>query len=454
MSNRDRRKMQRDERRARSKSATRLTSSTDPMDTDETERITRNILLRTQVRQGRGASSDGEDTVVGSDLERTVVEKKTPIKDAKKTHKKKPDNTRGIRNPEPMETPTERPAVNASSIFKGRKSQIEPPIRLTFDISPSLESMNQVVGAVGGTTHETESEDRKGKPEYVDNDFYLPLPGYPLLSSLDPERTDQLTLRGNRAKLVRIGPWAPIYTTSKFMVDDQTGEIYAIKGNELPLIREYGVLNEEEAKEQFLKNSPVPAPRTTSVKQEPTESEMGTIPKKATETDSTHDKELEQIRQRYREEQRKYHLEALKDYKQCRQARKDKEEELIKMKATTQEDRIPTKTEMEKTRLMIEKEYQKYLVPEREALKKYYDHYPSDLNSDEDEVKSQTSMDSYQAEDSWTEEKYRKLLFKYKRIDAHYPILQHARDISIQRHPENPTLYNKELSEAREMLDK
>ena len=35
MSNRDRRKMQRDERRTRSRSATRWTSSTDPMDTDE-----------------------------------------------------------------------------------------------------------------------------------------------------------------------------------------------------------------------------------------------------------------------------------------------------------------------------------------------------------------------------------------------------------------------------------
>ena len=73
MSNRDRRKMQRDERRTRSRSATRWTSSTDPMDTDEAERVTRNVLLRAQQRR---ASSDGEDTLVGSDLELTMVERK------------------------------------------------------------------------------------------------------------------------------------------------------------------------------------------------------------------------------------------------------------------------------------------------------------------------------------------------------------------------------------------
>ena len=73
MSNRDRRKMQRDKRRTRSRSAMRWTSSTDPMDTDEADRITRSVLLRAQQRR---ASSDGENTLVGSDLERTMVEKK------------------------------------------------------------------------------------------------------------------------------------------------------------------------------------------------------------------------------------------------------------------------------------------------------------------------------------------------------------------------------------------
>ena len=62
-------------------------------------------------------------------------------------------------------------------------------------------------------------------------------------------------------------------------------------------------------------------------------------------------------------------------------------------------------------------------------------------------------MGSYQTEETWTEEKYRKNLLKFKRMEAYYPILQHTRDISVQRHPENPTPYNKELFEARQQLD-
>ena len=69
----------------------------------------------------------------------------------------------------------------------------------------------------------------------------MPLPGCPLLSSLDPERTDKLTLRGNRAKMIQIGMWASQYATSRFLIDDQTGEIYKVLGDDLALIREFGV---------------------------------------------------------------------------------------------------------------------------------------------------------------------------------------------------------------------
>ena len=67
------------------------------MDTDEADRITRNVYLRTQQRR---ASSDGEDTLVGSDMERTMVEKKAQQQETKKETKKRVDNTKGIRNPE------------------------------------------------------------------------------------------------------------------------------------------------------------------------------------------------------------------------------------------------------------------------------------------------------------------------------------------------------------------
>ena len=132
MSNRDRRKMMRDKRRTRSRSATRLTSSTDPMDTDEAARITRNLLSGTGTRSSRRASSDGDDTIVGSDLDQTVLEKKS------QEEKRKPDGTKGLRNIEPTKEPTGRPALNTSNIFQDKVPLEERSIRLTFGLSPSL----------------------------------------------------------------------------------------------------------------------------------------------------------------------------------------------------------------------------------------------------------------------------------------------------------------------------
>ena len=296
-------------------------------------------------------------------------------------------------------------------------------------------------------------------PEYVDNDFYLPLPGCPLLSSLDPERTDKLTLRGNRAKMIRIGMWASMYATSRFLIDDQTGEIYKVLGDDLALIREFGVLNEEEARKQFQKSSPSSIRKSEEDKQDLIGPSTGAIPK-TTHTSEGPEEQPKQLVEdtenppkRYEQEQEERRA-ALKDYQDYRTVRRNKELELIGRSAVAGKDQVPTKAEMDKVRMEIERKYQSCLRKENDALKRYYDKCPSELDSDEDDVSSQVSMKSYQAEDSWTEEKYRKILLKHKRMEAHYTILQHARDISVQRHPENPTLYNKELAEAREQLDK
>ena len=82
-------------------------------------------------------------------------------------------------------------------MFKERASLVEPPVKLTFGVSPSLDHDKEgtLEDAVGGSNVKEESV-----PDYSDTDFYLPLPGSPTLSSLDPMRTDKLMLRGNRAK--------------------------------------------------------------------------------------------------------------------------------------------------------------------------------------------------------------------------------------------------------------
>ena len=361
-----------------------------------------------------------------------------------------------------MEISLNRPAINASGIFKEGTPRVEPPIRLTFGVSPSLETKTEpgILGATGGTgISENRSIKESQSPEYVDNDFYLPLPGCPLLSSLDPERTNKLTLRGNRAKMIWIGMWASTYATSRFLIDDQTGEIYKILGDDLALIRELGVLNMEEARKQFQKSSPSSMRKTEEDKQDIIGPNTGAIPKTTHTSEGPEEQPKQEIGdtgnspRRYEQEQEECRA-ALKDYQDCRTVRRNKELELIGRSAVVGKDQIPTKAEMDKVRMEIEKEYQACLRKESEALKKYYDKCLSELDSDEDEVGSQVSMKSYQAEDSWTEEKYRKILLKHKRMEAHYTILQHARDISVQRHPDNPTLYNKELAEAREQLDK
>ena len=408
MSNRDRRKMQRDERRTQSRSATRWTSSTDPMDTDEADRITRNVLLRTQQRR---ASSDGEDTLVGSDLERTMVEKKAQQQEPKKETKRRVDNTKGIRNPEPMEISLNRPAINASGIFKEGTPRVEPPIRLTFGVSPSLETKTEpgILGAIGGMSiSENRSAKESQSPEYVDNDFYLPLPGCPLLSSLDPERTNKLTLRGNRAKMIWIGLWASIYATSRFLIDDRTGEIYKVCVDDLALIREFGVLNEEEARKQFLKSSPSSIRKSEEDKQDLVGPNTGAIPKTTHTSEGPEEQLKPQIEdtenplRRYEKEQEEQRA-ALKDYQDCRTVRRNKELELIGRGAAAGKDQVPTKAEMDQVRMEIEREYQSCLRKESDASKKYYDKCPSELESDEDDVSSQVSMKSYQAEDSWTE---------------------------------------------------
>ena len=76
--------------------------------------------------------------------------------------------------------PSGRPALNTSSICKDRVPSEERSITLTFGLSPSLtpDEDDTLRGAVGGSEEKGESI-----PDYTGNDFYLPLPGSPTLSS-------------------------------------------------------------------------------------------------------------------------------------------------------------------------------------------------------------------------------------------------------------------------------
>ena len=87
---------------------------------------------------------------------------------------------------------------------------------------------------------------------YTNNEFYLPIAGCPGVSELEPKLTDQLTLKGNRAKLLHIPLWHHTYYTSAYLIDDITGELYACQQGELIAIKEQGYLQKEMAEEEYL----------------------------------------------------------------------------------------------------------------------------------------------------------------------------------------------------------
>ena len=87
---------------------------------------------------------------------------------------------------------------------------------------------------------------------YANNEFYLPIAGCPSVSELEPKLTNQLTLKGNRAKLLHIPLWHHTYYTGSYLIDDVRGELYECHQGELIAIKEKGYLQKEMAEEEYL----------------------------------------------------------------------------------------------------------------------------------------------------------------------------------------------------------
>ena len=101
----------------------------------------------------------------------------------------------------------------------------------------------------------------------MNNEFYLPIAGCPSVSELEPQLTDKLTLKGNRAKLLHVPLWNHTYYTSRYLIDDVTGEIYAYHQDEIIAIKEQGYLQKEMAEEIYLEGQ-IRKGRAESKKQE------------------------------------------------------------------------------------------------------------------------------------------------------------------------------------------
>ena len=118
--------------------------------------------------------------------------------------------------------------------------------KLTFGLSKSLENMSL---NPSGERIEARSDLGMG---YANNEFYLPITGCPSVSELELRLTNQLTLKGNRAKLLHVPLWNHTYYTSSYLIDDITGELYACHQGELIAIKEQGYLQKEMAEEEYL----------------------------------------------------------------------------------------------------------------------------------------------------------------------------------------------------------
>ena len=100
-----------------------------------------------------------------------------------------------------------------------------------------------------GETMEVRSDLGMG---YANNEFFLPIAGCPSVSELELQLTNQLTLKGNRAKLLHVPLWHHTYYTSSYLIDNIMGELYACHQGELIVIKEQGYLQKEMAEEVYL----------------------------------------------------------------------------------------------------------------------------------------------------------------------------------------------------------
>ena len=258
---RERRRLEREKRREKELTLrlNKVTSSSDTMDTDEAGKHNQNILARVtrqqeveelnlrlvEISSSKPSENPAEDTMDGSDMDTTVL-------DIKNTSKR---FTGVLRQDEGLVEPTgDMDTELQRSLAKTLRHGTPPPAlgisptmtKLTFGLSKSLENMSL---NPSGERKEARSDLGMG---YANNEFYLPIAGCPSVSELEPQLTNQLTLKGNRAKLLHVPLWNHTYYTSSYLIDDITGKLYACHQGELIAIKEQGYLQKEMAEEEYL----------------------------------------------------------------------------------------------------------------------------------------------------------------------------------------------------------
>ena len=258
---RERRRLERERKREKelTSKSSKVTSSSDAMDTDEADKHTQNILARVNKQQevdklatrlveissSKEPEHSTEDTLEDSDLDTTIL-------DNIKTSKRLPDV---LRQDEGLVEPLGGVDSGLQRSFTQTLRHGTPPptlgispttTKLTYGLSKSLENMS-----LNPSDERKEVRSDLGMG-YANNEFYLPIASCPSVSELETQLTNQLTLKGNRAKLLHVPLWHHIYYTSWYLIDDVTGELYTCHQGELIAIKEQGYLQKEMAEKEYL----------------------------------------------------------------------------------------------------------------------------------------------------------------------------------------------------------
>ena len=321
-----------------------------------------------------------------------------------------------------------------------RASPSKPPVKLTYGVSPTLDGETKTVDPF--LTENVKGEDL---PDYTHGDLYLPIPGTPSINDLEPEETLQLTAQGNRAKMVTIKLWRSKYQTERFMVDDLTGEIYAVKEKGIDVIKEQAFLDRKLAWDAATVDFPELS-TPLAEKKEPLDKAGGL--NKNGMSGVPPSENLEQKALRYQE-----FRETLQRYQSTRKQRRRLEGELLFYELPGKEPGITTDQEAERERMMVLVQQKKILDQEILLLKKCMELAPENPETEEDRL-SEISLDHYECEKDWTEPTYRKALFLYERRNKKASLLSHLRDVKARKYPHQSSVFNKELSEAREKWTK
>ena len=157
---------------------------------------------------------------------------------------------------------------------------------------------------------------------------------------------------------------------------------------------------------------------------------------------------LEQKALRYQE-----FKETLQRYQSIRRQRRKLEGELMFFELPGKEPGITTDQEAERERMMALVQHKKILDQEMPLLKRCMELAPENPGSEEDHL-SEISVGQYECEKDWTEPTYRKALFLYERRNKKASLLSQLRDLKARRYPHQSSIFNKELSEAREIWTK